>query len=247
MTANLTEVSLEKLYGDFLACQRQAALGTLSGIIAHEYNNLMTPVLVRAQDALSRDDVEAMKKALTVTVRQGQAAIDFTRQVLQIARGEDSSLINCRLKSLADAAVLAAVRPFAKDNIELVLDVPEDITVQARPLFFVQMLLNLLLNARAAMKSLRGKLKIAARREGRIVEIAVVDQGRGFAPEMLNEIINPFLASNPDENPEKSEKIGMGLQACRIIAWQHGATIRAENNDGPGSTIRLSWPAGDAV
>lgn len=244
MNSDPSQISLEKLHQDFLTCQRQALLGTLSGIIAHEYNNLMTPVLIRAQDALSRDDVEAMKKALAVTARQTQTALDFTRQVLHFARGEDGEARSCRLKTLIDATILAAVRPFEKDGIELTIDVPDDVFIQARPAFFVQALLNLILNARTAMKSRRGKLKIRARRAADRVEIAVTDQGPGFPPALLGEVLNPFLGSDPNERPEKADAVGMGLQACRLIAWQHGATIRAEVNDGPGCTFHLNWPAG---
>lgn len=243
MSAHPSAASVAQLHDDLLACQRQALLGTLSGIIVHEYNNLMTPVLIRAQDALARDDVAVMKKALAVTTRQTQTALDFSRQVLQVARGEDTQLRSCPLKTLVDAAVLAAVRPFDKDGIELCIDVSDDLRIQARPAFFVQALLNLLLNARNAMKNRRGTLKIGARRADGFVEIAVADQGTGFTPQLLQEVINPFLRSDPDEYPAKSDAVGMGLQACRIIAWRHGAAIRAENNDGPGSTFYLSWPA----
>jgi signal transduction histidine kinase len=247
MSANLGELSQEKLYGDYLACQRQAALGTLAGIIAHEYNNLMTPVLIRAQDSLARDDVEAMKKALAVTARQTQLALDFTRQVLQFARGEETQSQSCRLRPLIDAAILNAVRPFEKDGIALTIDVPDELSIQARPGFFLQAILNLILNARTAMKNMRGKMRITARRAADRVEIAVVDQGRGFERETLDEAINPFFAANPSEHPETFAAVGMGLQACRIIAWQHGATIRFEHNDGPGCTVRLDWPAGESA
>lgn len=243
MAAHLSGTATEKSHDDFISCQRQALLGALAGVIAHEYNNLMTPVLIRAQDALTRDDVEAMKKALTVTARQTQTALDFTRQVLQVARGEETQLQQCSVKTLVEAAIQAAVRPFEKDGIELVVDVPAELTILARPTLFVQAILNLILNARTAMKNRRGKMNISARPAGERVEIAIADQGTGFTPHLLNEIVNPFLDSDPVAQPERAESLGMGLQACRIIAWQHGAAIQAENNDGPGCTFRLHWPA----
>lgn len=243
MSTNVSEVSLDRSRQEFIARQRQAILGSLSGIIAHEYNNLMTPVLARARDAVARDDVAAMRKALTVTVAQTQQALDFTRQLLEVARGEESAVQACRLAELVDAAITAAVRPFEKDGIELVVHIPDHLSVRAQPLLFVQALLNLLLNARAAMKDCRGKLLISACREDDSVLISVCDAGVGMTPEMLNEVINPFLQAESQEHPGDWGPVGLGLLACRTIAQRHGATIRAQTNDGPGCTFRLKWPA----
>lgn len=243
MSANFGEVSLDRFQQEFLACQRQAILGSLSGIIAHEYNNLMTPVLVRALDAVERDDVEAMRKALTVTAQQTQRALDITRQVLEFARGKDLPLQACRVDELVDAAITSAVRPFEKDGIELELDISEDLYVRAQPLLFVQVLLNLLLNARNAMKDRRGRLSISADREDESIVITVSDSGVGMSLEMLDEVINPFLRADANGHMGDWSSIGLGLHACRTIAQLHAAKISARSNEGPGCTFRLDWPA----
>lgn len=244
MSTNVSEASLDQSQSELIAQQRQLILGSLSGIIAHEYNNLMTPVLARAQDAVTRDDVAAMRKALTVTVAQTQQALNFTRRLLEVARGEALGARSCRLSELVDAAVTAAVRPFERDGIELVVEVPDDVSVRAQPLLFVQALLNLLLNARAAMKGRRGKLSITACREDGSILIAVCDAGVGMSSETLDEVINPFLQAEGPGYPGAWGSIGLGLLACRTIAQQHGATLRAQSNDGPGCTFHLRWPAG---
>jgi signal transduction histidine kinase len=243
MSVNAGQVSLEQLQQELVVCQRQAMLGTLTAIIAHEYNNLMTPVLARAQDAVARDDVAAMRKALTTTARQTEKALRFTRQVLQLADGKELPLEACRVADLVDAAITSAVRPFEKDGIELELRIPDDLYVRAQPLLFEQALLNLLLNARAAMRGRRGRLSVAARREGDMVVVAVCDSGVGMSAEMLDEVINPFLAADADAHPGDWSSVGLGLSACRKIAQQHGGAVRAEVNDGPGCTFRLRWPA----
>lgn len=243
MSTNVGEMPSQSLQGDLLADQRRAMLGSLTGIMAHEYNNLMTPVVARAQDAVSRDDVAAMRKALTTTLAQTEKALHFTRQIMELAQGREGSMESCRLTDLVDATITSAVRPFAKDGIELKLSVPDDLYVRAQPLLFEQALLNLLLNARAAMKGLCGGLSITAARRGDTVEIAVSDTGTGMSPETLDEVVNPFLAAPADTGPGDWTGIGLGLVACRLIAQQHGATITAHANDGPGCTFRLGWPA----
>jgi signal transduction histidine kinase len=243
MSTNVGEMPSQSVQRDLLADQRRAMLGSLTGIMAHEYNNLMTPVLARAQDAVSRDDVAAMRKALTTTLAQTEKALHFTRQVMELAQGREGPAESCRVVDLVDATITSAVRPFAKDGIELELVVPDDLYIRAQPLLFEQALLNLLLNARAAMKGLCGRLSISASRQGETVDIAVRDSGTGISPEMLDDVVNPFLAAAADTSPGDWTGVGLGLVACRLIAQQHGARITAQANDGPGCTFRLGWPA----
>jgi len=245
MSAHVSSDSLEQLQQELVTCQRRASLGMLASIMAHEYNNLMTPIVARAHDALARDDIDAMRKALTLTARQTEKALEFTRQVLHLADGRETPLQTCRVIDLVQAALLSAVRPLEKDGIELELHVPADLRVRAQPLLFEQVLLNLLLNARAAMKGRCGKLTISAAREGNMVAVAVRDGGTGIAAERLENVINPFLAADAGTHCSDWSAVGLGLHACRAIVQQHGGTIRAEaNSDGPGCTFRFHWPAG---
>jgi signal transduction histidine kinase len=203
----------------------------------------MTPVLARAQDAVKHDDIEAMRKALVTTVRQTEKALGFTRRLIELARGEELSLGTHAVRELVEDAVASAVRPFERDGIELELRVPDDLRIRVQRTLFVQLMLNLLLNARKAMKDRRGSLTIAARRDNDVVEIDVCDEGIGLSPEMLDGVMNPFLAAEAEAEPGAGGGIGLGLRACRLIARQHDATLRALANEGPGCTFRLNWPA----
>jgi K+-sensing histidine kinase KdpD len=60
---------------------------------------------------------------------------------------------------------------------------------------------------------------------------------------MLNDVLNPFLQAGEQEQPGASRAVGLGLLACRTIARQHGAQLSAQNNEGPGCTFCLRWPA----
>jgi two-component system NtrC family sensor kinase len=243
MSANVGDVLPELLPERFVAYQRQAILGSLAGIIAHEYRNLLSPIFTRAQHAATCDDVALMRKALNVTVQQTQKLLDLTHQLLEIARGKELPLQPCCLAKLVDGAVISAVRPFDKDRIELELCVPRELRIQAQPVLFEQVMLNLLLNARQAMKSRGGKLLVNARRDDDVVIIDVRDSGVGISAAVLDQVINPFLAADANGQPEVSDVIGLGLNACRTIAQHHGAAIRAFANDDLGCTFQLRWPA----
>lgn len=223
--------------------QRQIILGRLAPIIVHEFNNLMTPVLARAQDALTRDDAVATRKALSVTVQQTDRAMRFARRVLELAGDDGPAAENRSLRELIEASIESMVRPLEKDGVELRVDVPDDPRIAARPLLFVQMMLNLLMNARAAMAGGRGRISISAARDGGVVIIDVGDTGVGMSPEMLRDVINPFLAADPDANAGDWRSVGLGLHVCRLVARQHGASIRALRNEDSGCTFKITWPA----
>jgi len=235
--------NLARLQDELIAQQRLAMLGTMSAMVAHEFNNLLTPVVARAQDALDRDDVPAMRKALDRTLVQAQKAITITQHLLGLARDSDEQPRVCNVAAAVQEAVESATRPFDKDAIELRVNVSPDLNVRARPVWLEQVLLNLLLNARAAMQSRGGVLSISAHRDGRHIAIDVCDSGTGFPPGQLENVLNPFLASDPKQQPCDWQAIGLGLNVCRTITRQHDATIQASTNDGPGCTFHLRWPA----
>lgn len=230
------------LEDELLGAQRRAALGTLAAVIAHEFNNLMTPVLPWVELALETGRVEDMRKALERTQAQARRATAVTQRLLDVARGRELPVEACSVRAAVEQAVAAATRPFEKDGIELSVSAPPELRVRAQPDLLVQALLNLLLNAREAMKGARGPLSIVAQSDGEFVRIAVRDSGRGLSREQVDEVLNPFLAAEDVDRPPPG--VGLGLSACRLIARKHGATLRARCNEGRGCTFELRWPAG---
>lgn len=235
------------LEDELIACQRLALLGNLSAIAAHEFNNLMTPIIARAEAALSGEpDVAFMRKTLERTLTQAQRAVGLSRRLLELAT--DGFVVGgtCRLAHVVREAIDTATRPFEKDNIALRVDVPEDLWVVGHQDVVVQVLLNLILNARAALKEVGGgSLSVTARADANRIRIAICDNGKGMPPAWINGTLNPFLAADPLASPTDWKQVGLGLSACRMIASRHGASIRAEANPDRGCTFRLDWPRGE--
>lgn len=235
--------TVAQLEDELIAAQKLAALGSMSAMIAHELNNLMTPAVNWADLALRDPEPSTVRRSVERVKTQLQRAINLVQHLLALAKGEDLPNESCSVAQAVQAAIATATRPFEKDGITLSIAVPEDLRVKAHPDLLVQVLLNLLLNARTAMKSQRGTLSVTARRDGGMVLIDVRDSGVGLSREQLDEVINPFLAGEADD--ERAWKaVGLGLNVCRLIARKHGAAIRALANPDRGCTFRLCWPAG---
>lgn len=234
--------AIRGLQDELIACQRQMLLGSVAGLMAHEFNNLMTPVLARAQDAVERDDVPAMRKALTVTVGQTQKAIEITRRLLELATGGAMAARPCGVRAAVEDALAAAVRPFAKDGIELTVDVADELMVKAEPVLLTQALANLLMYARANIGERSGRIAIRAERQDGFVRIEIADSGSA-SRERIESVIGPFVAADVRETPGDPQHVGLVLNVCRTIIQFQGGRMEAHPAEGTGCVFTLRWPS----
>ncbi len=236
--------TIRGLQDELIACQRLALLGNMAAMVTHEFNNLLTPIMARAEAALTGDDVPFMRKTLERALIQSQRAMSVTRHLLDMVHNDACPAEACSVAAAVHEAIETMTRPLEKDGIQLHVAVPDDLRVNARNDLLCQVLLNLLLNARRAMKDGGGPLTVAATAVDGQVQIEVRDSGSGISAETLDQVLNPFLAADPRERPTDWQQVGLGLSVCRMIARHHGATLQAFANDGSrGCTFRLVWPA----
>lgn len=238
------DVTVEQLTRDLVACQRLATLGNLAAMAAHEFRNLMTPIVARCEAALTMDDQAFRQKTLERALVQAQRAIAVSEHLLNYAHDARPELTACDVTAAAREALDTLARPLDKDGVALTQDIPIGLQVRAQRELFVQVLLNLLLNARQAMKERRGALRFIAAPEGDAVVIRISDTGAGFPPDAVERVVNPFLAGAAQAQANAWHAVGLGLSVCRLIVQQHGASLRVDNNaDGRGCTFTLRWPA----
>ncbi|NLX04598.1 MAG: hypothetical protein GXY33_05600, partial [Phycisphaerae bacterium] len=185
------ESCLNQLQDQLIRAQRLAALGTMAGMIAHEFNNLLTPVVSYAQFALKTEDHALWHKALTMAAQSGAKAADVAQQILGFARGATDQS-EASIPDVVDSTLKSLVRDLSKDNIQLTLEV-EPAVATIPPHLLHQVLYNLVINARQAMLGKAGRLTIRSKAADRQVSIEVADTGCGIDPEQLPRIFDPFF------------------------------------------------------
>ena len=225
---------------------RLATLGTIATIIAHEYNNILTPIISYAQLALANPDnhgllIKTVKKSLAGCER----AAHISSSLLGFVSDADDQQMAC-LRTTIDDTITCLARDPKKDGINLTIDVA-DIRVAMSPLNLQQVLLNLILNAKQAMCGTGGKLRIGARVEGSMVEIEVVDTGPGIPAQILGRLFEPFVTHRhgPSREPEERKGTGLGLYICRDLIQHAGGTISVDNASGQGATFHITLPMSD--
>jgi signal transduction histidine kinase len=111
--------------------------------------------------------------------------------------------------------------------------------VQADRVQLQQVLLNLIINAKDAMKPVQDRphvLRIQSKyHQKHAVLVAVEDSGVGLNPEEMEKLFKTFYTT-------KTEGLGMGLSICRSIIEGHGGRLWAESNEGSGARFQFTLP-----
>ena len=234
----------QALKSQFARLQHLANMGTVSYMIAHEINNLLTPLKSYAAFALGNPDDQALaEKALQKAVRNCERASKIMESMLALVNGRTQEKTNSRLFALIEEIFACLCRDFAKDGITVDIQIPDELTVWAVPVQIQQVLMNLILNARDAMLSRSGILTIKAAEKTNAVEIEVTDTGDGIEPADLKNIFEAFFTTKADkDSPAEYSGAGIGLAFCKMIVDGHNGCISVESEPGNGSKFRITLP-----
>ena len=223
-----------------------ATMGELAASIAHELNNPLATVSLRAETLLMEIPADSdQRKPLEIIVQEVDRMATLVNNLLQFTRRSHRqvSTIDAR-QEIANSVELVHYHLRSR-NIEVVRQFADSLlTIHADRQQLCQLFLNLLTNASDAMPQ-GGKLTVRATSNGGVdgkVAIDFVDSGEGIAVENLEKIWEPFFTTKPE-----GKGTGLGLAICRRIVEEHGGTIDIQSQEGHGTTVRVVLPATRAL
>ncbi len=226
--------------------QLLAHLGSASCMIAHEINNLLTPLGSLAQLALSHlDDRDLVERALTKAVLNCQRASAVMVSMMGAANGQKQKRECMHVTNVIDEVFTCLCRDFAKDRITIRREIPPELRVNVVPVQMQHVFMNLILNAREAMLSRGGYLTIRAEQRTPYVCIEIIDTGVGIPPEDLAHIFRSFYTTK-DSTSKTGECFGtgLGLAFCKTVVEAHGGHIHVTSKVGTGTTFQVLLPEG---
>ncbi|MGB8699597.1 MAG: PAS domain-containing protein, partial [Thermosynechococcaceae cyanobacterium] len=247
--------SLEK---QFLRAQRMESLGTLAGGIAHDLNNILTPILAAAQLLpLTLPNLDERNQHIVqMLVDSSKRGSDLVQQILSFARGMDGQRTVLQVGHLLAEVVNIARQTFPKNiEIERAISTRDLWTVYADATQLHQVFMNLCVNARDAMPH-GGTLSITAENlladehyvrmnldahVGPYVIITVSDTGLGMSPEVIERIFDPFFTTKGE-----GKGTGLGLSTVIGIIKSHGGFINVYSEVGTGSHFKVYLPAAES-
>jgi signal transduction histidine kinase len=224
---------------DLTSKERLAALGQISGTIAHELGNPLNTINGHIQ-LLARDPeaTDESRAGLEIVEREVKRMTSIIRRFLDSARSLAPAPEEVDVASLLDEAVTLSVPVEARARIEVHREVdPEAAQVRADPALLRHVLGNLIANAVDAMPE-GGTLTVRAARAGETVILAVDDTGVGMGPEQQRRLFEPLYTTKP-----RGKGTGLGLSISREIAGALKGRIEVESRPGRGSRFTLSFPA----
>lgn len=235
---------VEQLEAEMERSQRLATLGLLAGSIAHEFNNILTPVLSYAQMALAApEDAELARKALRKAIEGTEKAAQIATSMLGFVR--DDTAEHAVIRGVVDDALRCLGRDLSREGIALSIDVPRNLAVKIRPNALEQVLINLILNAVEAMRPGGGRLVIrshsgATWNNSPHTSIVIEDSGCGIPGDMLSRIFDPFVTKSADGGRRGT---GLGLTICKRLIEEAGGAVTARSTAGAGSTFEILLPS----
>lgn len=236
----------------FLHVQRLENIGILANVIAHDLNNVFSPVVMtlpllkrRYTDAWS----QKVLSTLEVTTKRG---VELVTQILTFARGVDHRSLPIEVNPTI-VEVERIIKETFPENIEIVCELPADLwKINADGPQLRQVLMNLCINSRDAMPT-GGTLKIKVEnffadesycqindnaRVGQYIMITVSDTGIGIPCEVLNKIFDPFFTTK-----DNGKNMGLGLAAVFNIVKNRGGFTTVTSKSFIGTEFKLFFPA----
>src|SRR5499426_3000851 len=252
-TAIVRDVSDKKrLEAQFLRAQRMESIGTLAGGIAHDLNNVLSPILTAVELLQMRLNDESSQRLLNILHTNAVRGGEMIKQVLSFARGVEGEYITLQPTHLIKEIIKILSDTLPK-NIEITFSIAPDLWhVSGDATQLHQVLMNLCVNARDAMPH-GGKLRIEAEnveidqhyarmnvesKTGKFVSVTVVDTGIGIPEKNLAKIFDPFFTTK-----EQGHGTGLGLSTVAGIVRSHGGFVNVYSEVGRGAQFKVYLPA----
>jgi two-component system, NtrC family, sensor kinase len=215
-----------------------ASIGELAAGVAHEINNPLFAILGLVEFLLmeaepgtkSHDRLEVIQGTALEIKEIVRALLDFARE-----RSDERSLVS--LSDIAAQTVELMRRTSAAKQVEIVERFSDvDVPVEASANQLKQIFVNLISNAKQALKDCGGTITVEVGRDGGCAWAEVRDDGPGIPEHLRSRVFEPFFTTRRDAGGT-----GLGLSVSLGIAESHGGSLVVDSTAG-GATFRLQVP-----
>ena len=245
----------EKLQHQLHQAQKMESIGRLAGGVAHDLNNLLSPILGYSEMLLEDfPGSDPQKEQMKEIVRAGNRAQDLIRQLLAFCRKQPLKFQAMQLNMLLEdfkKLLCRTLREDIKIHWRLAPSLPQ---IQGDPGQLEEVIMNLAVNAQDAMleggvltlETARVELDENYAKEkggispGPYVMLAISDTGTGMDAQTLEHLFEPFFTTK-----EKGKGTGLGMSTAYGIVKQHGGSILTYSQLGFGTTMKVYLPVAD--
>jgi len=219
--------------------ERLASVGRLAAGAAHEINNPLSAITLKAQILQSKTKDDIIFDGLNLIVQQSFRIAKITKELMGVARPSESQFETSNIITIIKQAVNLLENQIKLANINVYTEFKHDtLMIYSDPKQIEQVFLNLIVNAMHAMEN-GGDLIIKTKTAGEKHELKVEieDTGTGIEPENITKIFNPFYTSK-----KSKDGTGLGLSISKSIIEEHKGTLTVTSKSGKGSVFTVCLP-----
>ena len=220
--------------------QRLEIMGMLTSGIAHEFNNMLTPIMgysMMILEKLPEDDTELYDEVLEIYQMSAKAKNVISRLSDLSRKNASTAFKEISLDELVRRMISAAKSARPNDvDVQLELKCPEVLMV-GNETQLSQLLLNLILNSYHALEEKGGTLEILTHTEDANICLEVRDNGCGIAQEHLPHIFDPFFTTK-----EAGKGTGLGMAIVAQVVEEHQGKIHVKSVVDEGTSICINFP-----
>ena len=240
---NLQMEELTKKTRELAHHQRLETIGTMTSSIAHEFNNLLTPIMgysLMTLEKLPQDDDQIYDDVLEI-YNASVKAKDIIARLSELSRKNTESVFKRIVPDDLVNKVLHVTAPALPKNVDIFRDLHCDgRSIEGNETQLSQLLLNLVMNAFQAMGEEGGEITLSTAVDGEDVVFTVRDNGPGISEEIRDKIYDPFFTTK-----ESGAGTGLGLAIARQAVEDHRGRIEVDSTPGEGTEFRVYIPKAD--
>ena len=218
--------------------QRLQTIGMLTSSIAHEFNNLLTPIMGYSLMTLEKLQPEQELYDDILEIYESSCkAKEIISRLNDLSRKNTDTSFRLMSPDVLIRKTIAIAKPAKPENVQVKLDLNcDDQRLNANEIQFTQLLLNLILNAYHAMDE-GGTLSVITSFDEAHIHIRIGDTGCGMSSEVQKKIFEPFFTTK-----DSGRGTGLGLAIVAQAVEDHRGKIMVNSKEGEGTTFHIRFP-----
>ncbi|MFI4946170.1 MAG: sensor histidine kinase, partial [Burkholderiales bacterium] len=233
---------LQKAQKQLLQSEKLATIGQMAAGIAHELNTPLTYIMGNLELLELQQLTPGQAEMLSSIARGADRIRSLAHRLLAFSRPAREEMTPLSLNDVIERSLELCQYQIASADVTLEKTLePELPSVLGVSNQLETALINLVVNALQAMGEKGGVLRVASRRRGGEVEVAVSDEGSGIPERVRTTLFEPFVTTKPE-----GKGTGLGLSTVLMVVERHNGHVDFDTQQGRGATFRITLPPAPA-
>ncbi|HSE83290.1 MAG TPA: ATP-binding protein [Thermodesulfobacteriota bacterium] len=236
-----TNRELQETQIQLVQAEKMSAVGQLAGGVAHEFNNILTGIIGYTNFAMSRTNIEQIRKDLSVVQKASDRAAEIVKKLLSFSRHREEGFQLALIDQVIEDTLILIERSLESEGIRVVRHYGKIPPIKMNVGEMQQVVLNIVINSKHAMPK-GGVIAISTELEEDYVRVDFSDTGVGIPKENLPKIFEPFFTTKGSLGSGSVPGTGLGLSVTYAIVERHGGRIDVSSEVGKGTTFTIKIP-----